>query len=58
MFRKVQMKMLVKSCSNYWPQIRYNYYLCPDIVKDPWSRQEDLAILNAHQTVGNKWKEM
>jgi hypothetical protein len=38
--------------------VRYQHYLCPGIVRDPWSREEDLAILVAHDVVGSKWKEM
>ena len=38
--------------------IRYQHYLCPGIVRDPWSREEDLAILVAHDFIGSKWKDM
>jgi hypothetical protein len=37
---------------------RYQHYLCPGIAKDPWTREEDLAILSAHEVIGSKWKEM
>ncbi len=38
--------------------VRYQHYLCPGIVRDPWSREEDLAILVAHDITGSKWKDM
>ncbi len=38
--------------------VRYQHYLSPGIAKDPWSHEEDLAILSAHEVIGSKWKEM
>mmetsp|Transcript_55371 Transcript_55371/g.115841 ORF Transcript_55371/g.115841 Transcript_55371/m.115841 type:complete len:101 (+) Transcript_55371:64-366(+) len=37
---------------------RYKNQLDPNIVKDPWTHVEDLAILRAQETIGNKWTEM
>ncbi len=38
--------------------LRYQHYLCPGIAKDPWTREEDIAILSAHDMIGSRWKEM
>ena len=38
--------------------IRYKHYLSPDVVKDMWTKEEDLAILTGQSVVGNKWTEM
>ncbi len=37
---------------------RYKHHLSPDIIKDSWTRHEDLAIVNGQSCVGNKWAEM
>ncbi len=37
---------------------RYKNQLSPDIIKEPWTREEDMAILAAQAQVGNKWTEM
>eukprot|EP00291_Cryptomonas_curvata_P024245 CAMPEP_0172173754 /NCGR_PEP_ID=MMETSP1050-20130122/13258_1 /TAXON_ID=233186 /ORGANISM="Cryptomonas curvata, Strain CCAP979/52" /LENGTH=282 /DNA_ID=CAMNT_0012845601 /DNA_START=172 /DNA_END=1017 /DNA_ORIENTATION=+ len=37
---------------------RYKNQLSPEIVKDPWSKEEDLAIVAAQAQVGNKWTEI
>ncbi len=37
---------------------RYQYHLSPDVVKDPWTKEEDLAIVTAQSRLGNKWTEM
>ncbi len=37
---------------------RYREHLSPDIVRDPWTRDEDLAILYGQQALGNRWAEM
>ena len=38
--------------------VRYKHYLRPDVVKDVWTKEEDLAILTCQSVVGNKWTEM
>ncbi len=37
---------------------RYREHLSPDIVRDPWTKDEDLAILYGQHTLGNRWAEM
>ncbi len=37
---------------------RYKHQLSPEIIKEPWKNEEDLAILAAQAQVGNKWTEM
>jgi hypothetical protein len=37
---------------------RYKHQLSPNIVKDPWSKAEDLAILLSQSRIGNKWTDM
>jgi hypothetical protein len=37
---------------------RYKHQLSPDIVKGPWTKEEDLAILASQSRIGNKWAEM
>ena len=38
--------------------IRYKHHLSPEIIKDPWSKEEDLAIVAGQAQIGNKWTEM
>mmetsp|Transcript_55367 Transcript_55367/g.115815 ORF Transcript_55367/g.115815 Transcript_55367/m.115815 type:complete len:122 (+) Transcript_55367:64-429(+) len=45
-------------CVIYLDIFRYKNQLDPNIVKDPWTHVEDLAILRAQETIGNKWTEM
>ncbi|KAJ1392013.1 Homeodomain-like protein, partial [Ochromonadaceae sp. CCMP2298] len=37
---------------------RWRNQLDPAINKEPWSRQEELCLLDAHQELGNKWTEI
>jgi hypothetical protein len=37
---------------------RYKNQLNPDIIKEPWKMEEDIAVLAAQAQVGNKWTEM
>jgi hypothetical protein len=37
---------------------RYKNHLSPDIVKEPWTKYEDLSILFAQARMGNKWSDM
>ncbi len=37
---------------------RYKHHLSPDIIKDAWTRHDDLAIVKGHSLMGNKWAEM
>mmetsp|Transcript_18477 Transcript_18477/g.51039 ORF Transcript_18477/g.51039 Transcript_18477/m.51039 type:complete len:135 (+) Transcript_18477:187-591(+) len=34
------------------------HQLSPDVVKDPWTREEDLAIIVGQASIGNKWTEL
>ncbi|XVF08092.1 hypothetical protein REPUB_Repub06bG0196300 [Reevesia pubescens] len=37
---------------------RWHNHLNPDIKKDAWTLEEELALLNAHRIYGNKWAEI
>ncbi|MBA0758541.1 hypothetical protein Gotri_021524 [Gossypium trilobum] len=37
---------------------RWHNHLNPDIKKDAWTMEEELALMNAHRTYGNKWAEI
>lgn len=37
---------------------RWHNHLNPDIKKDAWTAEEERALINAHQTYGNKWAEI
>ncbi|GMH89062.1 hypothetical protein TL16_g11343, partial [Triparma laevis f. inornata] len=37
---------------------RWHDHLSPDINKSPWTREEDLKILEAHEALGNRWAEI
>ncbi|KAG2380863.1 hypothetical protein LR48_Vigan11g121000 [Vigna angularis] len=42
-----------KQCRERWCN-----HLSPDIKKDPWTLEEELALMKAHCTHGNKWAEI
>jgi len=37
---------------------RWHNHLNPNINKDPWREEEDRKILEAHETLGNRWAEI
>ncbi|XP_021771166.1 transcription factor MYB3R-3-like [Chenopodium quinoa] len=37
---------------------RWHNHLNPDIKKDAWTLDEELALMNAHRIYGNKWAEI
>ncbi|CAN1769905.1 Transcription factor MYB3R-5 [Linum perenne] len=37
---------------------RWHNHLNPDIKKDAWTLEEELALVNAHRVYGNKWAEI
>ncbi|KAJ9537119.1 hypothetical protein OSB04_029852 [Centaurea solstitialis] len=37
---------------------RWHNHLNPNINKEAWSQEEELALINAHQVYGNKWAEL
>ncbi|XWS50881.1 hypothetical protein CRYUN_Cryun12cG0127900 [Craigia yunnanensis] len=37
---------------------RWHNHLNPDIKKDAWILDEELALMNAHRLYGNKWAEI
>ncbi|XP_057472090.1 transcription factor MYB3R-3-like isoform X1 [Actinidia eriantha] len=37
---------------------RWHNHLNPDIKKDAWTLEEELAVMNAHHIYGNKWAEI
>ncbi|XP_024987197.1 transcription factor MYB3R-1 isoform X1 [Cynara cardunculus var. scolymus] len=37
---------------------RWHNHLNPNINKEAWSQEEELALINAHQIYGNKWAEL
>lgn len=37
---------------------RWHNHLNPNINKEPWSQEEEIALIHAHQVYGNKWAEL
>ena len=37
---------------------RWHNHLNPDIIKTPWSEEEDRIILEKHRELGNRWAEI
>ncbi|GLT79209.1 hypothetical protein SLA2020_507040 [Shorea laevis] len=37
---------------------RWHNHLNPDIKKDAWTLEEELALMDAHRTYGNRWAEI
>ncbi|KAF3441924.1 hypothetical protein FNV43_RR15839 [Rhamnella rubrinervis] len=37
---------------------RWHNHLNPAINKEPWTKEEELALIHAHQIYGNKWAEL
>eukprot|EP00897_Mesotaenium_endlicherianum_P006580 jgi/Mesen1/5950/ME000301S05079 len=37
---------------------RWHNHLNPNIKRDSWTEEEDLALIKAHRTFGNKWAEI
>lgn len=37
---------------------RWYNHLNPKINKDPWTEEEELILLEAHQELGNRWKKI
>ncbi|KAL8256289.1 hypothetical protein R6Q59_031356 [Mikania micrantha] len=37
---------------------RWHNHLNPNINKDAWSQEEEIALIHAHQVYGNKWAEL
>ena len=37
---------------------RYKNQLDPTIKRDPWTSEEELAIIEARKTLGNRWAEI
>ncbi|KAK4485872.1 hypothetical protein RD792_008523 [Penstemon davidsonii] len=37
---------------------RWHNHLNPNINKEPWTQDEELALIRAHQIYGNKWAEL
>ena len=57
MFRKVRRSLLFgPPTSENHP--RYHHHLSPDVVKDPWTAEEDMALAYAQNKIGNQWKQM
>ncbi len=40
------------------PWTRWHNHLNPDIIKTPWSAEEDRIILEKHRELGNRWAEI
>jgi len=49
------MLVIMKLVSNIY---RWCNHLNPDIKKDPWTQEEELALMDAHRIHGNKWAEI
>ncbi len=39
-------------------RVRWHNHLNPDIIKTPWSAEEDRIILEKHKELGNRWAEI
>lgn len=37
---------------------RYCNHLDPDVIKAPWTAEEDMMLLDIHSKLGNKWAEI
>jgi myb proto-oncogene protein len=37
---------------------RWHNHLNPGINKDAWTQEEEIKLIHAHQTYGNKWAEL
>jgi myb proto-oncogene protein len=37
---------------------RWNHHLRPDIKKDAWTEEEEVLLVTAHKSVGNKWSDI
>eukprot|EP00201_Polytomella_parva_P001821 CAMPEP_0175083868 /NCGR_PEP_ID=MMETSP0052_2-20121109/27662_1 /TAXON_ID=51329 ORGANISM="Polytomella parva, Strain SAG 63-3" /NCGR_SAMPLE_ID=MMETSP0052_2 /ASSEMBLY_ACC=CAM_ASM_000194 /LENGTH=177 /DNA_ID=CAMNT_0016355447 /DNA_START=104 /DNA_END=634 /DNA_ORIENTATION=+ len=37
---------------------RWNHHLRPDIKKDPWTQDEEAALVIAHRRFGNRWSSI
>ncbi|URD88852.1 Myb-like DNA-binding domain [Musa troglodytarum] len=37
---------------------RWHNHLNPSINKEPWTQEEEIALIHAHQIYGNKWAEL
>jgi hypothetical protein len=37
---------------------RWHNHLNPGINKDAWTQDEEIRLIHAHQTYGNKWAEL
>jgi hypothetical protein len=40
------------------PPRRRNHHLRPDIKKEAWTEDEELALIEAHKRLGNKWSDI
>lgn len=50
---------LVKTMEQiFFLKYRWHNHLNPDIKKDAWTLEEELALMNAHRIHGNKWAEI
>lgn len=68
----ILMQMVGLYSSKKWPTIaraipgrsqhqcreRWTFYLDPAVNNQPWSEQEDITLIRAHQIHGNKWCEL
>lgn len=37
---------------------RWQHHLSPDIKKETWSQEEDMILIAAHRTYGNRWAQI
>jgi len=43
---------------NYFLFFRWHNHLNPNINKEAWTQEEELALIRAHQIYGNRWAEL
>ena len=46
------------TCFSFSNAYRWHNHLNPDIKKEAWTLDEELALMNAHRIHGNKWAEI
>jgi hypothetical protein len=53
--------LLILHCSLVLDDVhvfRWHNHLNPSINKEPWTLEEELALICAHEKCGNKWAEL
>ncbi|KAL0407766.1 UNVERIFIED_CONTAM: Transcription factor R-1 [Sesamum radiatum] len=51
-------RFLIQNLSKVHGRKRWHNHLNPNINKEAWTQEEELALIHAHQIYGNKWAEL